>query len=191
MLGSIGLWGRMQSLRSSVRKVRKSFQFLFFLEEGTKVELFPGKYQKTFETDILKLRADELNFTLCMFVKVGPGRHLCHQSLNILQFEFPGSKEAQWWSVCSGFHLLLGAWDPGVSIWGEHLLWSSPNPPECHAWARYEIFKKKLIEHVDFGLISYKCELIRMGALTTFSRTPTTIPSHRHCTKLSRTSSSL
>jgi len=28
-----------------------------------------GKYQKTFETDILKLRADELNFTLCMFVK--------------------------------------------------------------------------------------------------------------------------
>ena len=30
-----------------------------------------GKYQKTFETDILKLRADELNFTLCMFVKVG------------------------------------------------------------------------------------------------------------------------
>jgi hypothetical protein len=24
---------------------------------------------KTFETDILKLRADELNFTLCMFVK--------------------------------------------------------------------------------------------------------------------------
>ena len=96
MLGSIGLWGRMQSLRSSERKVRKSFQFLFLLEEGTKVELFPGKYQKTFETDILKLRADELNFTLCMFVKVGPGRHLCHQSLNILQFEFPGSKEAQW-----------------------------------------------------------------------------------------------
>jgi len=28
-----------------------------------------GKYQKSFETDILKLRADELNFTLCMFVK--------------------------------------------------------------------------------------------------------------------------
>ena len=28
-----------------------------------------GKYQKQFETDILKLRADELNFTLCMFVK--------------------------------------------------------------------------------------------------------------------------
>jgi len=28
-----------------------------------------GKYMKTFETDILKLRADELNFTLCMFVK--------------------------------------------------------------------------------------------------------------------------
>jgi len=28
-----------------------------------------GKYQKPFETDILKLRADELNFTLCMFVK--------------------------------------------------------------------------------------------------------------------------
>lgn len=24
---------------------------------------------KTFETDILKLRADELNYTLCMFVK--------------------------------------------------------------------------------------------------------------------------
>ena len=33
-------------------------------------ETFTGKYQKTFETDILKLRADELNFTLCMFVKV-------------------------------------------------------------------------------------------------------------------------
>ncbi len=28
-----------------------------------------GKYMKTFETDILKLRADELSFTLCMFVK--------------------------------------------------------------------------------------------------------------------------
>ncbi|TRY76975.1 hypothetical protein TCAL_11562 [Tigriopus californicus] len=28
-----------------------------------------GKYMKTFETDILKLRADELNYTLCMFVK--------------------------------------------------------------------------------------------------------------------------
>jgi len=28
-----------------------------------------GKYQKAFETDILKLRADELNFTLCLFVK--------------------------------------------------------------------------------------------------------------------------
>ena len=28
-----------------------------------------GKYMKPFETDILKLRADELNYTLCMFVK--------------------------------------------------------------------------------------------------------------------------
>lgn len=28
-----------------------------------------GKYIKPFETDILKLRADELNYTLCMFVK--------------------------------------------------------------------------------------------------------------------------
>ena len=28
-----------------------------------------GKYMKAFETDILKLRADELNYTLCMFVK--------------------------------------------------------------------------------------------------------------------------
>ena len=28
-----------------------------------------GKYIKAFETDILKLRADELNYTLCMFVK--------------------------------------------------------------------------------------------------------------------------
>ena len=28
-----------------------------------------GKYIKNFETDILKLRADELNYTLCMFVK--------------------------------------------------------------------------------------------------------------------------
>ena len=28
-----------------------------------------GKYLKSFETDILKLRADELNYTLCMFVK--------------------------------------------------------------------------------------------------------------------------
>lgn len=28
-----------------------------------------GRYMKTFETDILKLRADELNYTLCMFVK--------------------------------------------------------------------------------------------------------------------------
>ena len=72
----------MQSLRSSERKVRKSFQFLFFLEEGTKVELFPGKYQKTFETDILKLRADELNFTLCMFVKIGPEISLHPLSMN-------------------------------------------------------------------------------------------------------------
>ena len=30
---------------------------------------FQGKYLKTFETDILKLCGDELNFTLCMFVK--------------------------------------------------------------------------------------------------------------------------
>ena len=28
-----------------------------------------GKYIKPFETDLLKLRADELNYTLCMFVK--------------------------------------------------------------------------------------------------------------------------
>lgn len=28
-----------------------------------------GRYMKPFETDILKLRADELNYTLCMFVK--------------------------------------------------------------------------------------------------------------------------
>ena len=28
-----------------------------------------GKYMKAFETDLLKLRADELNYTLCMFVK--------------------------------------------------------------------------------------------------------------------------
>ena len=28
-----------------------------------------GKYIKAFETDLLKLRADELNYTLCMFVK--------------------------------------------------------------------------------------------------------------------------
>ncbi|CAB4056429.1 unnamed protein product [Lepeophtheirus salmonis] len=28
-----------------------------------------GKYIKSFETDLLKLRADELNYTLCMFVK--------------------------------------------------------------------------------------------------------------------------
>ena len=28
-----------------------------------------GKYMKPFETDLLKLRADELNYTLCMFVK--------------------------------------------------------------------------------------------------------------------------
>ncbi len=28
-----------------------------------------GKYLKKFETDILKLRCDELSFTLCMFVK--------------------------------------------------------------------------------------------------------------------------
>jgi hypothetical protein len=28
-----------------------------------------GKYVKPFETDLLKLRADELNYTLCMFVK--------------------------------------------------------------------------------------------------------------------------
>lgn len=28
-----------------------------------------GRYVKPFETDLLKLRADELNFTLCMFVK--------------------------------------------------------------------------------------------------------------------------
>lgn len=28
-----------------------------------------GRYIKPFETDILKLRADELNYTLCMFVQ--------------------------------------------------------------------------------------------------------------------------
>ncbi len=28
-----------------------------------------GRYMKTFDTDILKLRADELIYTLCMFVK--------------------------------------------------------------------------------------------------------------------------
>ena len=28
-----------------------------------------GRYMKPFETDILKLRADELNYTLCLFVK--------------------------------------------------------------------------------------------------------------------------
>ena len=100
----------MQSLRSSERKVRKSFQFLFFLEEGTKVELFPGKYQKTFETDILKLRADELNFTLCMFVKVGPGRHLCHQSLNTCNLNFQEVKKpnGDQYAADSIFYLVLG-----------------------------------------------------------------------------------
>ncbi len=28
-----------------------------------------GKYTKPFETDLLKLRADELSFTLCLFIK--------------------------------------------------------------------------------------------------------------------------
>ena len=63
----------MLSLRNSERKVEdiniiseKAYSNL----HPSNLLNFPGKYQKTFETDILKLRADELNFTLCMFVKV-------------------------------------------------------------------------------------------------------------------------
>ena len=64
----------MLSLRNSELKVEN----IYVISEKAYSNLIPsnlrnfltGKYQKTFETDILKLRADELNFTLCMFVKV-------------------------------------------------------------------------------------------------------------------------
>ncbi len=46
-----------------------------------------GKYQKSFETDILKLRADELNFTLCMFVKeVITINRFCIVTIKIVNF---------------------------------------------------------------------------------------------------------
>ena len=57
----------------------KTFQFTYGVNAwrhwvvGKNAELekarAQGKYMKPFETDILKLRADELNYTLCMFVK--------------------------------------------------------------------------------------------------------------------------
>ena len=79
-----------------------------------------GKYQKTFETDILKLRADELNFTLCMFVKVKDSPNVVLDAFlrvsSISPSHFPGSEEAQWRSVCSGLYFLPGAWHPGISL---------------------------------------------------------------------------
>ena len=76
-----------------------------------------GKYQKTFETDILKLRADELNFTLCMFVKVVKILMMLLDDKNsYFASHFPGSEEAERRPVCSRLDFLLGAWHPGISL---------------------------------------------------------------------------